>query len=194
MSLLVRALDAIASGIAAVVPTLRDCSVYHGALDAAEMCREFRRGPAVLVVLAGMDVAERYSGVPTLNARLAAYIWVEGGAPASRSREAIAITERIATEVATSDWGGVAMRQATDIAAVSLYSGEHDRRAVTLWEVSWRQAFLDETPVSPSELHRFRTITASFAPPAGEGSATTDTACSACGEAGASNEEEQNHE
>ena len=193
MSALVSALDAIARGIAAAVPTLRDCSVYHGALDAAEMCREFRRGPAVLVVLAGAEVSGRLAGMPTLNARLAAYVWVEGGSPAPRSREAIAITERIISEVVSSDWEGLAAGSASDISAVSLYSGEHDRRAVTLWEVSWRQSFQEAEPIDPAELHDFRTITASFAPPAGEGPAT-DTACSACGEAGASNEEEQNHE
>ena len=173
------------------------CRALHtDKVDLDELSREAHGAPCVLETLPEATLADRTAGEVSVLATWSAYIIAEAREPQRRADEALSAVEAVIRAAASSDFGGTMQSVAESLAAQNLYSGELDGLSVALWLVRWRQQVSLEAAEAAdiSALHRFRTITASFAPPAGEGSATTDTACSACGEAGASNEEEQNHE
>ncbi len=171
-------------------------ALHTDRVDLEELTREAHGAPCVLVTLPEVSLDARIAGEVVVLASWSAYVLAEARDPQRRADETLSAVEAVIRTAAMSDFDGTMDAVAESLSAQNLYSGDLDGLSVALWAVRWRQAVcVDAADASDiSALHRFRTITASFAPPAEEGSATTDTACSACGEADASNEEEQNHE
>lgn len=164
MSSIQAAVAAIVQGIADILPSGIDCRQLANPLDADELARGTFRAPAVHVCLLGASLSGTVGGSPVASLSLCAYVISDAASPDKRLVTALPVVDLLLRLISGERWGSDDYRRAKEIAARLTYSTELDRRAVTVWEISWSQELTlrEASLLDPEELHLLRTVSVAF--------------------------------
>lgn len=140
-------MSAIQDFIEAVVLTIRqllpanvDCRVLHCQLDVEEIAREFHKAPGAWIMAPRITCDEVQGGEPLATVSMAVYLLTEGVRPTDRSVAGLELVELLLRRITRERWGSEAVRRAQGVTAQVVGMDELERKAVTLWEISWTQA------------------------------------------------------
>lgn len=125
-------------GIRELLPGGVDCRPLHCELNLEEITREFRKAPSALVAVPQVECDDVQGGEPLATVSMAVFLMTEGVRPAIRGDSGLELVELLLRRITRERWGAEA-RRAKGVAARVLYADELERRAVTIWEVSWTQ-------------------------------------------------------
>jgi hypothetical protein len=123
-----------------ILPDGVDCRPLHCQLDLAEITREFHRAPGALVAVPQISCDEVQGGEPIATVSMAVFLLVEGVRHADRGSMGLELVERLLRRITRERWDADGVRRAQGVTARVVYMDELERKAVTIWEVSWTQA------------------------------------------------------
>lgn len=182
MSSIQSAVAAVVQGISAALPSGVDCRQIANPIDADVLSRGTFRAPAVHVCLLGASLAGTLGGSPVATLSLCAYVIGDSVSPDKRLVTALPVVDLLLRRIDRERWACDDFQRAEGVAARLTYSTELDRRAVTVWEVTWDQRLtLREVDLlDPEELHAFRGANVTFTAPADTPAPPAEEACDAC--------------
>lgn len=155
MSTIQSAVTAIVQGIADILPSGIDCRQISIPIDADELARSIYRVPSVHLCLLGASLSGTVGGSPVASLSLCAYVLCESIRPDKRTVAMLSLIDLLLRRIDGARWSCDGFQRPSNVAARLAHSAELDRRAVTIWEVSWSQALTLDNDISLDDLIDF---------------------------------------
>jgi hypothetical protein len=133
-------IGAVLGTIRQILPSGVECRMLHCQLDLDEISREFHKAPSALVAVPRVTCDEVQGGEPLATVSMAVYLLTEGLRPTDRSVAGLELVELLLRRITRERWGADGVRRAQGVTAQVVSMTELERKAVTLWEISWTQS------------------------------------------------------
>ena len=153
-------LNNVQSAISEKFPDLRQCTLHPGNIDAKELVRIAPHSPAMFISLGAIDNSHN-AGDGTINLSLVPMVFVitRDTKELSRFESAVNLVQALTVFINGNRFGYAGTFAAQGVAARNLFTGDVDRKSVSLWVVRWHQklrcgnSIFDSSGVLPSQLY-----------------------------------------
>lgn len=143
MSSLLEARQAIADGLRDAIGAVKSVEAHGGSYTGTEVLRWSDQAPSIRVACLGVPSVDYTSGENVAQAQWGAFVLTkgQGNAPAQRrDAEALAIISAMINAMRSNTWGKVFRSPPEAITVRNEYRPELDKKGISLWAVTWRQA------------------------------------------------------